>query len=55
MGLIVGQLIFLAVVIAVVVLFALDDRKNRKEREEEDRVAKEKIRLEKKQQDNGDD
>ncbi len=54
MWLIVGQLIFLGVVIAVVILFALDDRKNRKEREEEDRIAREKNRLEAKCKDKDD-
>ena len=41
MWLIVGQVIFLAVIVGIVVLFALDDRKSRKEREEEDRLEEE--------------
>ena len=41
MWLIVGQVIFLAVIVGIVVLFALDDRKSRKEREKEDRLEEE--------------
>jgi len=46
MWLIVGQVIFLAVVVAVVVLFAIDDRKSCKEREKEDQLEGKKIRIE---------
>lgn len=54
MWLIVGQVIFLALIVGVIVLFALDDRKNRKEREEEDRLEAEKKRLEQESADSKD-
>ena len=38
MWLIIGQVIFLALIVGIVVLFAIDDRKSRKERAEEDRL-----------------
>ena len=41
MWLIVGQVVFLLLIIGIAVLFALDDRKSRKEREEEDRLEEE--------------